>query len=125
MTQFDLKDIEDVDDIITLVDTFYVKASSDNLLEAFFHHLADPHCHKEILYKYWEETLLKEETSATGSFPKHIEWMFTTQHFVRWLTLFLQTIDNLYSGPNAEKAKVIAIRKSQEFQRSRVIFRLG
>lgn len=116
-------DIKDVESIRNLVDTFYSRAGSDVLLKPIFSCLTDPNLHKETLYKYWEEALLSDVGPSQNHFPSHIELMFSSQHFIRWLTLFLETIDGLYSGPNAEKVKVIVIRKSEQFQTSLEIFR--
>ena len=69
-----------------------------------------------MLYRYWENQILNASFGQDESFPEHITLMFSTQHFVRWLGLFLQTIDTLYTGALADKAKVILIRKSEEFQ---------
>lgn len=108
-------DIKNLNDIKALVDTFYEGASADNLLGSIFSQLKNDPFHRDSLYKYWEAVLLTD-IANDASFPKHIELMFSPQHFFRWLTLFLRTIDTLYAGPTAEKAKVMLIRKSEEFQ---------
>lgn len=109
------RDIKDLNDIRILVDTFYEHAATDNLLGSIFSKIENSHLNKDALYKYWE-TVLLTHTSPIEQFPKHIELMFSPQHFVRWLTMFLETIDTLFSGPTAEKAKIIVIGKSEEFQ---------
>ena len=114
-------DINDVNSIKRLVDSFYKSAAADDLLGPIFNDVTSSARQREALYKYWQTTLIDDVNGQT--FPKHIESMFSPQHFIRWLTLFLQNIDNLYAGPNAEKAKVIVIRKSEEFQSSLEIIR--
>lgn len=109
------KDIEDMNDIRILVDTFYESAAADDLLGSIFSQLKNDPFHRDSLYKYWEMVLVTHISNDT-SFPKHIELMFSPRHFFRWLTLFLRTIDALYTGSTAEKAKVVVIRKSEEFQ---------
>jgi hemoglobin len=98
------------------VDTFYHRAGEDDLLGPIFSKIADSDSHRELLYKYWESALLSGAADSREQFPRHIERMFSSQHFIRWLTLFLNTIDNLYEGEMAAKAKVIVIKKSEEFQ---------
>jgi hemoglobin len=115
-------DIEGVESIRNLIDIFYARAGNDDLLQPIFASLANPNLHKDALYKYWEETLLNDG-KIQNCLPEHIELMFSPKHFIRWLTIFLQTIDSLYSGPTAEKAKVIIIRKSENFQTSLEILR--
>lgn len=109
-------DINDDRDIRTLVDAFYKRAGKDDLLGPIFSKLANVGDHKEALYAYWTIVLLRPDAGRRERFPHHIEQMFTSQHFIRWLTLFLDTIDLLYAGPTAEKAKVMVIKKSEEFQ---------
>jgi hemoglobin len=116
-------DIKDVEDIRNLVDIFYTRAGNDALLKPIFSCLSDPNHHKEALYKYWAEALLNDGPLNETSLPSHIELMFSSRHFIRWVTIFLQTVDSLYAGPIAEKAKVIIIRKSEHFQTSLEIFR--
>ena len=116
-------DIKDVESVRKLIDIFYLKAGNDDLLRPVFACLSDPNQHKEGLYKYWEEALLTEGWANQTCLPTHIELMFSPRHFIRWVTIFLQTVDSLYSGPTAEKAKVIIIRKSEHFQTSLEIFR--
>ncbi len=110
------RDIKDQSDIKTLVDTFYHRAGEDDLLGPIFSRIADSDSHKELLYKYWETALLSGTTDQGECFPEHIERMFSSKHFIRWLTFFLDTIDSLYEGEMAAKAKVIVIKKSEEFQ---------
>jgi hemoglobin len=109
------RDITDLNDIRTLVDTFFESAVKDDLLGPIFSQIENSHLHKDTLYKYWETVLLTHASDAE-LFPKHIELMFSPKHFFRWLTLFLSTIDTLYFGPTAEKAKIMVMRKSEEFQ---------
>ncbi|HYG04738.1 MAG TPA: group III truncated hemoglobin [Chryseosolibacter sp.] len=107
-------DINDCNDIRLLVDTFYRAAAHDDLLGPIFSRIQNQEDHKDALYKYWEDTLLKNVEDQP--FPQHIHLMFTRRHFVRWIKLLLNTITDMYAGPMAEKAKVIVIRKSEEFQ---------
>jgi hemoglobin len=109
-------DINDQMDIRTLVDAFYKRAGKDDLLGPIFLNVQNSGAHKETLYEYWTNSLFRQNAGEPERFPNHVELMFSTKHFIRWLTLFLDTIDLLYSGPVAEKAKVMVIKKSEEFQ---------
>ena len=117
------REIESVDDIRLMVDVFYECARKDELLAPIFRKIKDSAPHKEMLYRYWENQILNESLGQDEPFPEHISLMFSTQHFIRWLGLFLHTIDTLYSGAIADKAKVILIRKSEEFQTKLEILR--
>jgi hemoglobin len=116
-------DIIGPDDIRNLIDEFYERAGSDTLLGPIFSRLKDPGADKKRLYTYWRTALLNDMSDAHEPFPKHIEEMLSSRHFIRWLTLFLQTIDDLYAGQNAQKVKAIVIKKSEEFQTSLELFR--
>lgn len=109
-------DINTIDDIRILVDSFYKRAGKDNLLGPIFSRIADTRPQRETLYAYWNKVLLDQKHGGREPFPEHIRLMFSTRHFIRWLTLFLETIDLLYTGTTAEKAKVMVIRKCEEFQ---------
>ena len=106
-------ELNEGEDIRQLVDAFHQRAGEDDLLGPIFSriHLED----KNALYDYWSKVLLTEPSNQNERFPEHITLMFTTQHFFRWRTLFIETIDRYCTGPVAEKAKVMVIRKSEEF----------
>lgn len=106
-------EINDSKDIRNLVDAFHLRAGEDDLLGPIFSKIP-PH-DKQALYAYWSKALLTEASDQHERFPEHITLMFTTQHFFRWRTLFIETIDRYYTGAVAEKAKVMVIRKSEEF----------
>lgn len=111
------KQITDHADVRLLVDTFYDRARKDELLAPIFagkfsHHgnALDP------LYAYWQTILSDQDVEAEIPFPKHADLPLTHQHFDRWLSLFHQTVDELFTGSVAEKAKFRAIRMSEIFR---------
>lgn len=110
------KDISDLEDIKVLVDRFYERAARDERLGQIFLPVAHADSGTEARYVYWCELLLDEKSIDVHTCPEHIRMMFSRQHFARWLTLFLETIDLLYVGERTERAKVTVIRKSEEFQ---------
>ncbi|MBL0145091.1 MAG: group III truncated hemoglobin [Chitinophagaceae bacterium] len=105
------KDISTNNDIILLVNTFYEKVKTDNIIGYIFTEVAHVNWenHLPILYKFWENTLF-----YTGSYEgnpmelhKHLHRLMplTTEHFNQWTTLFNTTVDELFSGETAELAK--------------------
>jgi hemoglobin len=48
--------------------------------------------------------------------PKHAPLPVQKEHFERWLSLFCQTVDSLFSGPKATEAKSIALSIADTFQ---------
>ena len=111
-----MKDIRSVGDIRLMVDVLYERAGSDELLGPIFMNIKDSVPYKELLYRYWENEILNPHNDVRELLPEHISRMSSTRQFIRWLELFLQTIDSLYAGAVADKARVILIRKSEEFQ---------
>ena len=118
-----MSDINDSADIKKLLACFYEVAAHDDLIGPIFSQLANSELHQEELCRYWEAVLLDRQDHGHHVFPVHIQFMERPQHFIRWLSLFLDTIDSLFAGKNAERAKVIVIRKSEEFQAVLEIFR--
>lgn len=115
-------EIKDSHDIKVLVDSFYARMSKDELLAPIFlGKVSDMPAHLATMYKFWEGILMDQSPSERLSYDptslsKHEDLQLMNQHFVRWLSLFLDTIDDLYTGPSAELAKVRVIRMAEEFQ---------
>jgi hemoglobin len=120
---FMASDITEGNDIRRLLACFYEAAGNDDLIGPIFAQLASSEADREELYRYWEATLLDSKDHDQHLFPVHIQFMERPQHFIRWLSLFQDTIDRLFAGPNAERAKIAVFRKSEEFQATLVMFR--
>lgn len=111
------RDLTSADDIRLLVDTFYTRASRDELLSPIFVHAFSGKPNPlEPLYRYWESVLLEKKTYPDLPFPKHAKLPLTHQHFDRWLSIFHGTVDDLFAGPHASDAKVRAIKMSEVFR---------
>ena len=107
-------DIENRTDIEKLVDTFYEKVRTDETIGFFFSNVVavNWNAHLPKMYDFWENVLLH-----TGSYkgnPMDVHFKVNNLHpingihFERWLHLFIQTIDELFKGETAERAKVRA-----------------
>ena len=110
------KEIAGIEDIRLFVDTFFHRASMDELLAPVFQKRAKESMNLDPLYRYWETILLQGQTYDGVPFPKHADLPLTHQHFDRWLSLFHQTVDELFTGAVAESAKFRAIRMSEVFR---------
>lgn len=99
-----MTDITTKEDIVTLVDQFYGKVLKDQLLFPFFHHM-DFERHKPKMVHFWSFVLLDEAGYTTDVTKVHINMRIKKEHFDRWISLFNDTVDELYEGPNANKAK--------------------
>jgi hemoglobin len=103
----DLPDLRTAEDIRTLVDSFYDKVNRDELLAPIFNDVAGVNWaeHLPTMYRFWESMLLGAGTYQGAPFPKHAVLPVKKEHFARWLTLFVQTVDAHFHGPKADQAK--------------------
>lgn len=105
-----MEDIKDRGDIKRLVDTFYEKVRADDVLAPVFEEAIgdDWSHHLPIMYNFWSTLLLSDMTYQGNPFQKHIPLPIRREHFNHWLTLFFQTVDELFEGPVAADAKTRA-----------------
>jgi hemoglobin len=111
-------DILDINDVKTLVDTFYSKVQKDELLgEIFNTKIADrwPE-HLDKMYRFWQTVLLSEHTYFGSPFPPHAKLPIEKEHFNRWLELFETTINECFEGEKAKEALWRAGKMADMFQ---------
>jgi hemoglobin len=111
------KDIENVEDIATLINTFYIKVVHDAAIGYIFKNT--PHFsfekHIPIMISFWETLLFGVSSYKGNPMLKHIELNKTiplkSEHFAQWLYLWEETTKEMFEGKNAneaiEKAKSI------------------
>lgn len=97
-------DIQTKEDIVHLVDMFYQKVLADPLLSPHFAHINFPE-HQPKMVQFWSFVLLGEAGYTTNVFDKHRDLKIDKTHFDRWLMLFDETVDSLFSGEKANDAK--------------------
>lgn len=108
------KDIENREDIELLVNSFYDKIKTNEILGRIFNDVAkinwDEHLPK--MYSFWASLLLGEHSFSGNPMMKHIELSkltaMTEVEFSEWLLLFYQTLDELFVGSRADEAKTRA-----------------
>ena len=112
-----MKDIQQIEDIHLLVDTFYGKIRSDDLLGEIFEEIVQNNWtpHLEKMYGFWQTVLLGELAYRGSPFLPHMNLPVEKQHFDRWLSLFFETVDSLFAGEKAEEAKWRANRMADMF----------
>jgi len=104
-------DIRNREDIILFVNTFYDKVNVNTLLSPIFNDVAkvDWQHHLPNMYDFWENVIF-----ATGGYKgnpllPHLTLNEKTPleaiHFSHWKQLFVETIDELFDGPVAERTK--------------------
>ena len=112
------KDILSIDDVKLLVNTFYDKVREDYLIGPIFNERIQDRWpqHLAKMYTFWQTVLLGEHTYYGTPFPPHAQLPVEKEHFERWLSLFSQTLDELFSGEIAKEAMWRANKMSEMFQ---------
>ena len=107
------RDISTANDVGVAVRRFYRAVIADPLLGPLFERYGVdwPH-HIPKLVRYWEHVLLDRPGSAVNTIAIHAPVQRTTpfdaEHVDRWLDLWDDTLDSLYVGAVAERAKARA-----------------
>jgi len=103
-------DIQTDDDVKKLVHTFYAKVRADELLSPVFNEIIkdDWTEHLETMCKFWSTMLRYTGTYRSEPMSKHLPLRLSNEHFLRWIFLFRETIDELFEGKVASDAKYTA-----------------
>ena len=115
-------DIVDRADCERLVRAFYTRALSDPLIGWIFVDVAqlDLEAHIPVLTSFWESVLLGARSYGGGAFAPHARLHaqvgLRPGHFARWLSLWCETVDELFAGERAELAKAHARRVARAFE---------
>jgi hemoglobin len=109
-----LRDLDDPTEVAELVCRFYADVDCDDLLGPVFNDVAkvDWSEHLPKLTAFWCRALFGSPGYSGNPFRAHRliheREAFTVAHFERWLSLFHQTVDAGWQGPNAETVKGLA-----------------
>lgn len=110
-------EIENLEHIQLLVDTFYGKIRKDDLLADIFNDIIQNRWpeHLEKMYRFWQTILLGEHTYTGRPLLPHLPLPVEKMHFERWIYLFEQTLDELFHGEKLELARWQANRMAMMF----------
>lgn len=109
-------DITSRQDIQRLVDEFYTRIRADAVLGPIFDDVAhvDWALHLPKMYDFWESVLFGRPVFKGNPLAVHRALAtltpLTSSRFARWVSLFQQTVDELFAGPMAGIAKDRAAR---------------
>lgn len=104
-------DLEDRSDIERLVNTFYGRVRGDAVIGFIFDQVAqvDWETHLPKMYAFWERVLFGTGNFRGNPLAAHAALVSRTEmgrpQFDRWLSLFLETIDELFVGERASHLK--------------------
>jgi hemoglobin len=101
-----MKEIETIEDIKLLVDSFYAQAKADNTIGPVFQsHIQDWAVHLPRMYAFWSALLLGTAPLKGNVIGVHLGLNLRMIHFKVWLQLFESTVDSLFFGEKAMEAK--------------------
>jgi len=106
-----MHDIETREDIFYLMESFYAKAVTDEVIGYFFTEVAKINLidHLPVITDFWEMVILGGNNYKKNAIAVHVHLhqlsAMEEKHFTRWLQLFTGTVNELFSGKNAELAK--------------------
>lgn len=104
-------DIQSRSDIELLLNTFYEKVKKDDTIGFIFNDIAKVNWehHIPIICDFWETLVLDATSYTKNAMQVHYSLNrivpLEEKHFQRWLQLFSETIDELFSGDIAVQAK--------------------
>ena len=110
------RDLHTREDVEALLRCFYGRAFHDDVLAEPFADLCSRGLdeHLPVMCDFWETVLFRAGLYRRNALHAHRrlhqQTPLATEHFVRWLTLWNSTIDQIYQGPVAEHAKTQAAR---------------
>ncbi|WP_294275679.1 group III truncated hemoglobin [uncultured Chryseobacterium sp.] len=105
-----MKKLETRQDIEHLVNSFYDKVVRDGTIGSFFNDVAKVNWNSHLpkMYSFWESILFGQMTykgNPMGAhFPINELQAMEKRHFERWLELWISTIEENFTGENADMA---------------------
>ncbi len=108
-------DIKDRKDIELLVFSFYEKVKNDAIIGYFFTDVMHVNweAHLPTMYDFWENILFHTGNYSGNPMLTHKninqKSAITAEHFQHWITLFYETMNELFEGEKTEQAKQRAL----------------
>lgn len=105
------KDIESRADLEHLLKEFYAVAMTDKEIGHFFTRVVplDLEAHLPVITDFWEKVLFTKPIYFGNPMAVHQHLHekspFVKEHFDRWLEIWTNTVDRLFAGETADKAK--------------------
>lgn len=104
-------DIKDREDLLLLVRRFYDKLLADKSISYLFTEVAkiDLEHHLPVLVDFWDMVLFEADTYRKNAMAPHMvlnsQSPLEKHHFTTWLNYFKETVDELFEGEIAYRAK--------------------
>lgn len=110
-------------DVDALLVRFYGRVLTDDVLAEPFAQvrIAGLESHLPVMGDFWQTVLFRaglyQGSAVLAHQPVHDRHALTAAHFLRWLELWNSTVDQMYRGPVAERAKIQAARIARALHR--------
>lgn len=125
MTDRELPDLVDRADVEALLRSFYGQVLVDEVLAEPFAEVRETtglDSHIPVMADFWE-TMLFHVRRYRGRVQDvhrqvHDRTALSTRHFIRWLTTWYTSVDAMYAGPFADRAKTQAARVAWAMHRA-------
>lgn len=107
-------DIRNKEDIKILVDAFYQKIKTDEIIGYLFNEVAlvNWEKHLPIMYDFWDNILFHTGNFDGNPMMKHRmldeKSTLTEAHFLHWTKLWKKTVDDFFEGEKADEVKIRA-----------------
>ncbi len=112
-----MSDIQNDEDISTLVHSFYAKVEEDERLGPIFNEVAnvdwDEHLPKMV--DFWSKMIFRTKRYKGSPFREHLPLPIERDDFGRWVGLFTDTVDEHFEGNRADYAKELAVNIANSF----------
>jgi hemoglobin len=98
-----------------LVNAFYEKVKTDDVIGYIFNDVRKVNweTHLPVMYQFWDNAIFYSGGYFGNPLKSHQSLHsvahLRTEHFQRWIQLFVQTVNELFKGERAEVAKQRAI----------------
>ena len=102
-----MRDLEHRNDIVIIVNDFYERARTDDVIGPVFNeHIADDQWdhHLERMYDFWNTALFGTSDYLGNPLGVHLGLGLKDRHFDRWQDLMAQSIRGSFEGQVTEEA---------------------
>jgi hemoglobin len=123
MNDLATRDLTNREDVEVLLRRFYGRVFEDDVLAEPFSELRTHglESHLPVMCDFWETVLFRAGLYRGNALVVHRQLNerhpLCANHFARWLTLWAATVDEIYTGPSATRAKVQAGRIANSLHR--------
>jgi hemoglobin len=123
MNDLATRDLSDREDVEVLLRRFYGRVFEDDVLAEPFSELRAQglESHLPVMCDFWETVLFRAGLYRGNAFIVHrqldLQHPLYARHFTRWLAIWEATVDEMYDGPAALRAKVQAGRIARSLHR--------